>query len=719
MSRPDVEGPLLAPNVLGVVARAAGSVAGLGGSVSGLGGSVAGLGELASSGRDALNERTAETLAGRALAAGAIERGDVTLAWELARLAPAARRVDAFALVLAVLEAGRRGSTQLRLRGEGDVVEVAASVARGAQLELPFAAAAREWVRPRVADHDVEAVEAGLASLAPLVGTVDDPFAPLLCAAGCVALRRWASTEWTIARDLSLRAEGPRSHEEARALVASLRAAPLEGPRGPMLLTEEQEAAVAAMLAERTVVLTGGPGTGKTSVVVSLLRALARRAHAEAGLERVAEEIRRVALAAPTGKAADRLGDAVRSALSRSADPVDATVQRCLTSPSTLHRLLGYRRGLGRTGSGGFRANRHNPLAHRLVLVDEVSMIDTGLFAHLLEAIAADATLVLLGDPDQLPSVDPGAVLRDLVRARPPGVSVQALTRSHRMDPNDPEGAHVLSVARACLGAGGADARAAPFRTLAAATAGGAPEAGEPVGGGQVVGRGGAWHLDASELPRALDAWIARHLLVEVLGALDGVDTTGIDTSGGEAPQVVRDALAQLARARILTVTRRTAEDLDAYVSGAVAAWRGELSRARRILPGEPVLAVHNDYDEDLWNGDSGVAWRDGRGEMLVSFRRGPSLRTRPLAAVAHLVERSHAVTVHKAQGSEHDEVLFVLPPADTQLASREIVYTAITRARRSALVVGRAELLAAALGRASARETGLVAAIERAQRPR
>jgi exodeoxyribonuclease V alpha subunit len=123
-------------------------------------------------------------------------------------------------------------------------------------------------------------------------------------------------------------------------------------------------------------------------------------------------------------------------------------------------------------------------------------------------------------------------------------------------------------------------------------------------------------------------------------------------------------------------------------------------------------MVIHNDYDEDLWNGDSGVAWRDARGEMHVSFRRGPSFRTRPLAAVAHLIERSHAVTVHKAQGSEHDEVLLVLPPVDTPLSSREIVYTAITRARRSAIVVGRSELLAGALARSSARQTGLVEAL-------
>ena len=123
-------------------------------------------------------------------------------------------------------------------------------------------------------------------------------------------------------------------------------------------------------------------------------------------------------------------------------------------------------------------------------------------------------------------------------------------------------------------------------------------------------------------------------------------------------------------------------------------------------------MVVRNDYDEDLWNGDSGVAWRDRRGESFVSFRRGLEARTRPLAAIAHLVERSHATTVHKAQGSEHDEILFVLPPSDTPLSSREIVYTAITRARRRAVVVGRRELLDAALGRSGERETALVEAI-------
>jgi exodeoxyribonuclease V alpha subunit len=671
------------PSVLGVLAQIARS------------GEVPGLAPRAR--EDALAQAAAQALDSRDLGGGAVERDDVTLAWELARLAPAPRACEAFGLALAVLEAARRGSTRLSWPGEAPratsgAAEVSTALP-GGQLELPFSGGSRREGAPRAPLVDL---------LAPLVGPWSDPRAPLVHEAGCIALRHWAATERAIAGDLARRVPEARARERARGLVSALRSSPLPGPRGPMQLTEEQEEGVVAMLSERTVVLTGGPGTGKTSVVVSLLRALAHRAHEEAGLGRVEDEVRLVALAAPTGKAADRLGDAVRSALSRSADPIDAAVQRCLASPTTIHRLLGYRRGLDRSGGGGFRANRANPLAHRLVLVDEVSMVDTALFARLLSAVAPEATLVLLGDPDQLPSVDPGAVLRDLVRARPRGVAVHSLSRSHRMDPTDPDGAHVLGVARACLDP---ETGRVPFRTLGAdAAAADAP-----------VGRGGAWHLEAVELPRVLDAWIARHLLVESLGRLERLDTgdTGAHDAGGtHAPAEVREALEQLARGRILTVTRRSAEDLDAYVSASFARWRGEPARARRVLPGEPVMVIHNDYDEDLWNGDSGVAWRDARGEMHVSFRRGPSFRTRPLAAVAHLIERSHAVTVHKAQGSEHDEVLLVLPPVDTPLSSREIVYTAITRARRSAIVVGRSELLAGALARSSARQTGLVEAL-------
>ncbi len=678
----------LGPNVLGVIAQIArapiASVAPPSAALGAAPVTTVGVTPLALSvpapRRDALSD-----VASRALANTGSEVDDVTLAWELAHLVAAPRRAEAFSLVMRVLAAAQSGSTRITLRAPSRVAD-AESWGEDPQLELPFDARVRS--------------EPALTELAPLLGSFAEGSA-LVRSGEHVALRRWSQTERAIAHDLKARAAPHASlearRERATELVRALRDAPLPGPRGPMLLTDEQEAAVIAMMTERTVVLTGGPGTGKTSVVVSLLRAIARRAHAAGGEAELVAQVRLVALAAPTGKAADRLGEAVRTSLSRSSDPIDALIARHL-QPRTIHRLLGYRHRVGRSGEGSFRAHRHNPLVERLVLVDEVSMIDTVLFERLLAAVSPEASLVLLGDPDQLPSVDPGAVLRDLLRAAIPSVCVHRLTKSHRMDPSDPDGAHVLSVARACLSL---DADAPPFRRPAV------EDRTTP------VGRGGAWHLDAPGLRPSLDAWIERQLFVPALGALDAVEVTSTpDRNIVTAPSVVLDALSQLSRARILTVTRRVAEDLDAYVAASFARWRGEPVRARRVLPGEPVMVVHNDYDEDLWNGDSGVAWRDRAGELFVSFRRGLDVRTRPLAAVAHLVERSHAVTVHKAQGSEHDEILFVMPAADTVLSSREIVYTAITRARRSAIVVGRPELLATALARASSRETGLVEAL-------
>jgi exodeoxyribonuclease V alpha subunit len=515
---------------------------------------------------------------------------------------------------------------------------------------------------------------------------------PLVLVEDGLALAHHVGVERRIADGLARRIAAPHELERAQDLVASLRTEPLASPRGPVALTAEQEAAVAAVLSERTVVLTGGPGTGKTSIVVAMLRALARRD----GPERVRE----VALAAPTGKAADRLGESVRSALGASPHPADATLAGSVRPPSTLHRLLGYR-----PRDGSFRAHRGNRLAERVVIVDEASMIDASLFAQLLDAVAPDATLVLLGDPDQLPSVDPGAVLRDLVRADPPSVRVVSLTQSHRMDPRDPDGAHVLSAARACLVDGPRAVEA--FRRVDATTP-------TPRGGG-------AWWVEPEQVSATLEAWIARHVLQDdLLASLRSVPPV----AAGEVPPAVAHALERASRARLLTVLRHTAEELDAHAADAVARWHatsthGAATRRDRgrgaILPGEPVMVVQNDYDEDLWNGDSGIAWCADTGEMRVSFRRGRGAITRPLAAVAHLVERAHAVTVHKAQGSEHDEVMLVLPPLDGPLLSREIVYTAVTRARRSAIVAGPRALFEAALARRGERDTLLPALLSHA----
>lgn len=594
-------------------------------------------------------------------AADEAEPDDVALARELVRHAPEGREVEAFETVLAVLAAARQGST-----------------------------------RAPVPAEDVER----LRTLTPLVGSLgsNSPLVLEEAGAGAVlAMARWARVERGIAAALRERIEAaagvdPGLRPRAEEALVRLRCSPLSGPQGPLVLTDEQERAVLAMATERTVVLTGGPGTGKTSVVASALR-----------LRRwLGLDPSEVVLAAPTGKAADRLGEAVRNALASSFDPADVEFASRLSAPSTLHRLLGYR-----YFDGEFRAHRDNPLAQRFVLVDEVSMLDAALFGKLLDAVTPEASLVLVGDADQLPSVDPGAVLRDLLRARPRGVSFVELTHSHRMSPSDPDGAHVLSVARACREG---PAAVETFRR-----------------GAMPVGRGGAWLVPPEGSSPTLDAWIARHRPDdEGQKALEAVSVDEIGPT--RAPDEIGRALARLGRARVLAVTRRTATTIDRHFAVAVARRRAaagcvslaralDAARAGRPQPGEPVLVVRNDYDEDLWNGDFGIAFRDASGEDRVAFRRGSGLITRSLSSILHLVERAHAVTVHKAQGSEHDEVLFVLPTTDALHASRELVYTAVSRARRAVYVVAGNAALASALDRASERLTGLehaVAALRR-----
>ncbi len=635
----------LAPSVLGVVPRLASTRASLASLVTA---------------RSALDEAAMG-------AEDTLEPEDVTLAWELARLVEPPRQADAFRMVSEVISAARRGSTRVRAYHEGP--------AAPPQLTLPLTG------------HEE-------GPLHRLIGPLEAA-TPLVRDGAWLALRRWAATERVIAVELLAR-RGREPTDDLDDLIRFLRDTPLVGPRGPMTLSAEQEQAVRVMLSERTIVLTGGPGTGKTSVVVSFLRALARRAALRGGHDEAAALLGEVLLAAPTGKAADRLGEAIRGVLDRSEEPLDRVVREALARPRTLHRLLGYRPGP--SGAGSYRAHRENPLAARVVLVDEVSMIDTVLFAALLSAVPREATLVLLGDPDQLPSVAPGAVLRDLVAARPATLALPTLRVSHRMDPRDPAGAQLLEVARACLA--GAPLSAIPFRRAAS-----------PTPGAALVGREGAHHLPADALEAILDAYAARHLLAPELAAL-GALTLDDPT---RPPPALSAALAHLSRARVLGVTRRSARELDRLLAGRVARARGE---ARGPLsPGEPLMVVENDYDEDLWNGDTGVLFRDARGELFAAFGRGAAgageVRVRPFRSVAHLVERAYALTVHKAQGSEHDEVLFVMPREDTPLSSREIVYTAITRARRSALVVASDEVLERAIARPGARDTGLVAALE------
>ncbi len=419
---------------------------------------------------------------------------------------------------------------------------------------------------------------------------------------------------------------------------------------------DEQRVAAEAAATRWTTVLTGGPGTGKTTAVAGLLAMLADQA--------VGGPAPRVALTAPTGKAAARLQEAVARA---AADlPVQDRDRLHGLSASTLHRLLGSRPD-SRTR---FRHHRDNRLPHDVVVVDETSMVSLTMMARLVEAVRPDARLVLVGDADQLASVEAGAVLADLVAGlgrREPG-SVVALRTSHRF------GAGIGALATAVRD-GDADLALDLLR------AGGEVELVED---------------DAAGADAVRERTVAAALAVHEAAAAG--DATG--------------ALAAMEGHRLLCAHREGPAGA-AYWNRLVERWLGEaLGRpvgqawGAEWYVGRPLLVTANDYGLGLFNGDTGVVVRHGDGlrAMIAGAARPLSFATSRLADV----ETLHAMTVHKSQGSQADEVTVLLPPDDSRLLSRELFYTAITRAQSRVRIVGSQDAVRAAVTRRARRASGL-----------
>ena len=417
---------------------------------------------------------------------------------------------------------------------------------------------------------------------------------------------------------------------------------------------DEQRRVAEVALSQGLTVLTGGPGTGKTTTVARLLALLAEQA------ELAARPPLRIALAAPTGKAAARLQEAVQGEVDKLAEADRARLHGLRAT--TLHRLLG---PLPRT-SARFRHHRENRLPHDVVVVDETSMVSLTMMARLVEAVRPDSRLLLVGDPDQLASVEAGAVLADLVE----GLSargdtpVAKLLRAHRFGPSIGALASAIRVGDAT-------------RAIDVLNAGG-----EHI----------EW-VDTEEPTEALRRVLVPHALrlreAAVLG--DGAA-----------------ALATLEEHRLLCAHRRGPHGV-AFWNRQVERWLAEETDAplwAAWYAGRPVLVTANDYGLRLYNGDIGVTvLRDGALRVVMAGADGPAeFATSRLADI----ETMHAMTIHKSQGSQVSEVTVLLPPTDSRLLSRELLYTAVTRAKTKVRVVGSAEQLRAAVARRAARATGL-----------
>jgi exodeoxyribonuclease V alpha subunit len=516
---------------------------------------------------------------------------------------------------------------------------------------------------------------------------------PLVLQGTRLYLDRYAQLEHLVRTVLTQRARREPPQVDPRHLQAAL--ATLDGvpattgptPHLPAATrpSPDQRVAVAAAATGWVTVIAGGPGTGKTWTIDALLQTLQHLADADGA------PAPRVALAAPTGKASARMQEQTGGR----------------HEAMTIHRLLGPQpwRGLR------FRHDWQNRLPYDVVVVDETSMVSLELMARLLEALPTTCRLVLVGDPDQLASVDAGAVLADLVE-RPPRPAPDA--RERLLD--DVVGHHLTAYPLAAEHTMRGELRRDLVRLRhnrraerAIATLAEAIRRGDA----DVV-------LDALRAPATpeegevewvpLDAATAGRASLEALR--EDVARAGAAMVDAARRGDAAEALRQLGRHRLLCAHRSGPYGVTRWrdlAAGWVAARTGTgwLGDEQTFPVGRPLLVTENDRMLGLWNGDTGVVVGTEDGVTAV-FDRGGG---RPLhVPVSRLpaVQTSLALTVHKAQGGEADHVSVVLPPPDSPLLTRELLYTGVTRARHLVRVVGTEESVRAAVARRVVRASGL-----------
>lgn len=424
----------------------------------------------------------------------------------------------------------------------------------------------------------------------------------------------------------------------------------------------EQRAAAQLAVTQPVTVLTGGPGTGKTTTVARLLALLAQAS---------APERLRIALAAPTGKAAARLQEAVSAEVAK----LDSADQQRLGSLQavTLHRLLG-----GRPDSASrFRHHRGNRLPHDVIVIDETSMVSLTLMARLLESVRPGSRLLLVGDPDQLTSVQAGAVLADLVDglADHPKIRIAALHTTHRFGES-------IGALAAAIRSGDADRVVTLLRSEDPAIE----------------------FIEDADPTEILRPILLDHAVRVRECALLNAGKIGLQT---------------MDQHRLLCAHRDGPHGVRHW-NRQVERWLSEATGQvtwSPWYPGRPLLVTANDYALGIYNGDTA---------LVVAGPDGPLVCVAGANATQHFspsrvgdVETMYALTIHKSQGSAAHEVTVMMPPVESRLLTRELFYTAVTRAKKKVRIVGSADEVRAAVQRQALRATGLRQRLAAAAPPR
>ena len=505
----------------------------------------------------------------------------------------------------------------------------------------------------------------------PVVGQPGEETPLILDEHNRLYLYRFYRHEEQIARDLLTRATGITEvdFQPAGKLLDQLFPTQNE--------TNYQQLAAALALLKPLLIISGGPGTGKTHTVARIL----------ALMQSLNKKPLRIGLAAPTGKAATRLEESIRKAKQSIPSEQAGTVPE---QAQTLHRLLGYH-----PADDDFRYTTKNPLHLDLLVVDEASMIDVVLMAALVQALPAKTRLILLGDRNQLASVEAGSLFGDLCGIGEPAWSAQLCEHLRQLTGADqlPQATSTSAMADSVV------LLRTSYRFQAKSGIGSLAAA---VNNGSMSEVDGVLADDFPDLEvhsltgTRRDNWLQEQI---IQGFQAMVSASSVEK-----------AFAAMEKFRFLCAVRKGPAGVEGINAMAEHVLRkaGLIEQDTGWYQGKPIIIRRNQYEMQLFNGDTGILWNDQDGLLRAWFRR-PDNSLYPVTP-ARLPDHdtAYAITIHKSQGSEFDQVLLLLPEEESRVLSRELVYTGITRARSRLILCSDRKILATAVRQRTRRYSGL-----------